>query len=69
MIAIMEYIPEIQDLLNKAGLNYHVRVIANSDFDEKLMQPVCKHNRVSQKPQSLIFSAWWRIRSYWCEGK
>lgn len=37
---IMECVPEIQDLLNKAGLKYNVRVIGNDDFDEKIMQPV-----------------------------
>jgi hypothetical protein len=40
VVAISECIPDIQDLLNKAGLNYNVRLLGNDDFDEKIMQPV-----------------------------
>ncbi|MBS4178787.1 hypothetical protein [Lederbergia citrea] len=39
-VAIMEYIPHIQKLLHNAGLKYKVRMIANEDFNEKIIQPV-----------------------------
>ena len=38
--AIMECVPDMQDLIHKCGLNYNVRIIGNNDFDEKIMQPV-----------------------------
>ena len=38
--AMMPCIPDIQSLLNEIGLNFQVRIIANDDFNEKIMQPV-----------------------------
>lgn len=40
MTAIRQCVPDMQDLLYKAGLNYKVQIIANDDFEESIMQPV-----------------------------
>lgn len=40
MTAIRQCVPDMQKLLDKAGLNYKVRIIANDDFEKSIMQPV-----------------------------